>query len=293
MKACWANGLRSIVLLALLLGARYAHAQETPPSQSPTATIPEDQKPILATVVGIRVVRQRDNKVLAENPPGLTVEVGKPLNEDEVAASIRTLYLTGDYSFIRVVALPEGSGVRLDFDVRENLFINQVIIEGLKPPPSDSSAVAALQLSLGQTFNNSEVDDALNRLRDTLREEGLYKATVKSELRPHVDTHQMDVIVHVDPGPRVRLDKVTLLNNTEFTDAQLMKLFKLKTGSQLTLAKVQSGTGRLRKFFEKRGYLSARVSARRGDYSESANSLAMSLEVTQGPRVLVTVTGAK
>jgi len=293
MKACWANGLRSIVLLALILGARYAHAQETAPSQAPPATLPEDKKPPLATVVGIRVVRERDSKVLLENPPGLTVEVGKPLNEDEVAASIRTLYQTGDYSFIRVVAIPEAGGVRLEFNVRENLFINQVILEGLKPPPSDSSAVAAMQLSLGQTFNSNEIDDALNRLRDTLRDDGLYKATVKSELRPHADTHQMDVIVYVDSGPRVRLDKVELVNNTEFTDGQLLKLFKLKPGSQLTLAKVQSGTGRLRKFFEKRGYLSARVSARRGDYTETANTLAMSLEVTQGPRVAVTVTGAK
>ena len=41
----------------------------------------------------------------------------------------------------------------------------------------------------------------------------------------------MDVIVHVDPGPRVHLSKVELQNNTEYSDAELLKLFKLKPGA--------------------------------------------------------------
>jgi outer membrane protein assembly factor BamA len=56
---------------------------------------------------------------------------------------------------------------------------------------------------------------------------------------------------------------------------------------------VQRGTDRIRKFLAKKGHLSGRATVRRGDYDTAKNSLPLDLEVTEGPRVQVTVTGAK
>jgi outer membrane protein assembly factor BamA len=284
MKSCWANGLRWTVLLALLLGTWSVCAREGAKMQVDALAG--------KVLTHVRVVRE-DGKVLDDQPKGLAVEVGKPLTADQVAASIRMLYQTGDYAYISAVALPDGDGVSLEFKVKENLFINQVLIEGLKPPPSDASAIAAMQLSLGQTYRSSDITEALNRLKDALREEGLYEAKVKEEERANQDTHQLDVIVHVDPGPRARIDKIQLSNVSEYRDADLLKRFRLKPGTELTVARLQSGTSRIRKFFEKKGHLSARVSVRRGAYDQASNTLPLSLEVAEGPRVLVAVTGAK
>jgi len=99
--------------------------------------------------------------------------------------------------------------------------------------------------------------------------------------------------VKVDPGPRVRLGQVELQNNTEYSNAQLLKLFKLKAGSELTIARGQSAVGRIRKFLEKKGHLSERVSLRRGEYNAANNTLPLTLDVTAGPTVHVTVVGAK
>ena len=243
-------------------------------------------------VVAVRIVRE-DGKVLIANPGGLAVEIGKPMRRDQVAASLRTLYQTGDYADLRAEETREEGGARLDFVVRENLFINQVIIAGLKAPPSETSAVAAMQLSLGQTFRATDIEDAIGRLTDALREEGLYQAKATAERRPHPETHQVDIIVHVDSGPRVRLRDVELLNHTHYRDAELLRLFKLKPGSELTITRAQQGTERIRKFLEKRGHLSARVSVRRGEYDAQQNKLPLTLEVTEGPRVLVEVEGVK
>jgi outer membrane protein insertion porin family len=284
MNLRWANGLRVLVLLMLLLGGMLACAQ-TPPEEK--ATTPPAQ-----IVQDIRVVKE-DSSVLTTNPRGIAVKVGEPLNRDEVAASIRTLYQTGDYADLRAVVTPQGAGVRLDFVVRENIFINRVIIVGLKPPPSEASATGAMQLTLGQTYRARDLEDAVGRLKDTLRDEGLYQAQISVEQQPHLDTHQLDLIVHVDPGPRVRLSTVDLLNNTEYRGAELLKLFRLKPGKELTIARVQSATDRIRKFLEKKGHLSGRVSARRGEYSLTSNSIPLTLEVTAGPTVRITVQGAK
>ena len=284
MKCRWNNGLQAILLLSLILGGARLHAQ----------TIPEPQaaKPAQPNLSSVRVVTE-EGKVLQANLQNLASKAGEPLRPEQVAASIRTLYQTGNYADVRAVVYPEGDAARLDFVVRENLYFNQVLINGLTPPPTQASAVAAMQLSLGQTYHEQEVKDAVERLRDALREEGMYRAKLSVEERPFPETHQLDVIVNLDPGPRVRANKIDLINNTEYSNSELLARFKLKPGSPLTIAKVQSGTERIRKFLEKKGHLSGRVSVRRGELDAASNTIPLTLEVTEGPRVRVALVGAK
>lgn len=284
MNFRWANKLPGFVLLMLFWGGGSAYAQQAGEEKAAT--------PSGAVVRAIRVVKE-DGRVLKLNPSGIAVNVGEPLNRDEVAASIRTLYQTGDYADIRAVMTPVENGVRLDFVIRENLFINRVVIDGLKPPPTEATAVGAMQLSLGQTYHEADVDDGVSRLKVTLQAEGLYQAQVTVEKQAHPDTHQLDVIVQVDPGPRVHLGNIELLNNSQYRDGELLKLFQLKPGTEITVARVRSGTERIRKFLEKTGHLSARVSVRRGTYNEASNSLPLTLEVTAGPKDRLLVQGAK
>lgn len=243
-------------------------------------------------VVAVRIVKE-DGQVLSDSPTGISLEAGKTLEREKIAESLRTLYRTGDYADLRAVVTPVADGVRLDFVVRENLFFNQLRIDGLTAPPSEASAAASMQLTLGQTYRRAVVDEALERLRETLREEGLYKAEVSAETVPHAETQQMDTVVHVKPGRRVRVGNMQLTNGTEYRDAEILSRLKLKAGSEITSAKVQRGTDRIRKYLVKKGHLSARAAVRRGTYDAAKNTIPLELEVTEGPRVKVTVTGAK
>src|SRR5580698_5095063 len=194
MKLSWLNGMRGLVVLALLTGAAPTHAQ-TPQGTAVPNVATE------ATVVAVRIVKE-NGQVLSEAPSGIAVEAGKPIDRAKIAESLHTLYRTGTYADLRAVLTPVDGGMRLDFVVRENLFFNQVLIEGLVAPPSDASAAAAMQLRLSQTHRKAAVGEALVRLKETLREESLYEAEVSAEEVPHADKHEMDIVVHVKPGPR-------------------------------------------------------------------------------------------
>jgi len=285
MKSRWANGWRGIVVLALLMGAAPTHAQ-TAPDGSAVGIAKEEPK-----IVAIRIVKE-NGEVLSNASSGITVETGKPLDRAKVAESLRTLYRTGDYADLRAIVTPEADGARLDFVVRENLFFNQVRIEGLSAPPSEASAAAAMQIALGQTYRRTTVDEALERLRETLREEGLYQAEVSAETVPHPETHQMDIIVHAKSGPRARVGNIQLKNETEYRDAEILSRLRMKAGSDITSAKLQRGTDRIRKYLIKKGHLSGRAAVRRGDYNAAKNTIPLELDVTEGPRVQITVTGA-
>jgi outer membrane protein insertion porin family len=286
MKMGLRNQWRRIVALTLLVGAGQTHAQA--PQDTPPANSAVEQPRIAA----IRIVRE-DGQVLSEAPPGIPLETGKPLDRGKIAESLRALYRTGDYADLRAVLTTVPDGVRLDFVVKENLFFNQVRIEGLIAPPSDASAAAAMQLALGQTYRQTTVNEALVRLRETLRDEGLYRAEVSAETVPHAETHQMDVVVHIKPGPRARVGSIELKNQTGNRDEEILSRLKMKVGGQITSERLQRGTERIRKFLIKKGHLSGRVAVHRGDYDSAKNTVPIALEVTEGPRVQVEVTGAK
>ncbi len=290
MKWRWANGLRAIIAIALVGSGARAHGQTVPAAEDSAnakrVAIPE------GAVVAVRVVTE-DGRVLSDCPRGVTVEIGKPLTRADVATSLKALYRTGDYAYLSAVITAVPDGVSLDFVAKENLFFNQVTIEGLIAPPSNASAAAAMQINLGDIYRRGIVDEGLQRLRDVLRDNGLYEAEATAESVPHTETHQMDIVVHIKPGPRALIGEIQIANATEYGDTELLARTKLKVGATVTSERLQRGTERVRKYLVKKEHLSARAVIRRGEYDAAKNTLPLSLEVTEGPRIKVQVTGAK
>src|SRR6266849_1698139 len=281
----------SIVAAALLLGAAPAHGQSAG-NAAGAAAASQEESGSGENVVATRIVAE-DGRVLSEGPAGLPIQVGKGLDRAQVAESIRALYRSGEYADARAVSSPIAGGVRIDFIVREQLFFNQVIIRGLVSPPTEASAAAAVQLPLGEPYRADAVKEGLERLREVLREEGLYTAEVSAETVVHPENHQMDVIVEVKPGPRARVKEIQLENGTEYRDAEILARSKIKAGKEIRSARVQRGASRVRNFLVKKGHLNARAVVRRGEYDRQTNTVSLKLEVTEGPRVHIAVTGAK
>lgn len=230
--------------------------------------------------------------MLAENP-ALPVKIGDPLDSETLRESLRVLYRSGLYADLRAESslLPEG--LRLDFVVKQNYFINLVRIQGLQEPPAEGVALASLRLTPGEAFQPSNLDAALSRLRDTLREDGLYQAGIAAIPSPNPETLQMDILIQVEPGPRVRLGKVAIRNHTEFQDDQLADRSHLKPGLQVTSARLKKSADRIRNFLVKKNHLSARVAVHRGEYDSAANLLPLDLDVSAGPVVRVDIKGSR
>ena len=220
----------------------------------------------------------------------------KPGDSFDFAAerdSLRQLYLTGDYSDIHVTAEPEVDGLHVDFIVRRNYYNNVVRIEGLKEPPTEPAALAALRLNLGEPFRESSLRDAVARLQDALRAEGFYVAKVKWDLLPHGDTRQMDITFHIDTGPRARVGSFTFQNQTPYPESELLRRSGLKVKVELTSSRISHASQRLKKHLVNQGYLGAGVLITTGTYDAASNLVPLHYEVTAGPRVRIEVTGAR
>ncbi len=67
----------------------------------------------------------------------------------------------------------------------------------------------------------------------------------------------------------------------------------MKPGREITSSRLQGGSARIRKFLVKKGHLNARAVVHLGEYNANTNTVPLELEVTEGPRVQIAVTGAK
>ncbi len=243
-------------------------------------------------VVEVRVVTESGG-VLEQNPPKLTVQSGQLFSVDAESASLRELFRSGLYADLRAELTDVYGGVRLDFVVRQNFYINRVQIEGLREPPGESLALSALRLSVGEVFRESDMKDALDRLRQTLEDDGEYQAKVDYVTTPHPDTLQMDILVRVVAGPRARVGAITIQNQTQFTNAELRSQVRLKEGANVTVDRLNRVSDRTRKWLAGKDYLGARVTIHRGAYDPKTNRVPLDFTLYAGLEVRVVVAGAK
>jgi outer membrane protein insertion porin family len=242
-------------------------------------------------VAEIRIVDEKGNAVQTA-APSLPLQAGKPFDFVAERESLRELYSMGDFSDIRVAATAEAEGLRVDFIVRRNYYNNVIRVVGLKEPPTEPAALASVRLNLGEPFRESALREAIDRLRDTLREEGLYQAKVTWTLAPHEDTRQMDITVTVAPGTRARIGTITVKNQTRYSDQELLRRSKISSKTEVTAGRLSRYSQRLKKFLVEQGYLGASAVITPGTYDPKMNRVSLTYSVTAGPRVRVEVSGA-
>jgi len=242
-------------------------------------------------VTQIRVVDE-SGKSTGERIPPLPLAQGKPFDFAVERESLRKLYAMGDFSDIRVTTMNDGNGVAVDFIVQRNFYNNLIHIDGLKEPPTQAAALAALRLNLGEPFRESSLREATGRLEDALHSDGLYLAKVTYALQPHEDTRQMDVAINIDSGPRARVGNINISNQTPYPRQELIRRSKLSIKNEVTAARVTRAAQRVKEYLVGQGYLGAASVITPQMYDANSNRVPLVYSVTAGPRIRVELSGA-
>src|SRR5487761_943930 len=243
-------------------------------------------------IASVRVVDDKGTPIPEKLGP-LPLKAGDAFHIDAERASLRALNQTGLFSDVETRATSGADGLHVDFVVTRNYYNSVVRVYGLKDPPNEGTAVAALRMQLGEPFSISALNDGLKRLGQTLQDDGFYEAHWHYTLEKHADTREMDIRVNVTPGPRAKISSLGLNNQTPFAGEEMLERTKLKRGTTVTADTIDRGVERLRTYLVTSGYLGARVAVHRGNYDANTKTLPITLDVIAGPRVQLEVTGAK
>ncbi len=242
-------------------------------------------------ITRIRVVDET-GKSAEERIPPLPLVAGKPFDFAVERETLRKLYAMGDFSDIHVTTVNQADGVEVNFIVKNNYYNNVIHIYGLREPPNEAAALAALRLNLGEPFRESLLREAVGRLEDTLHSDGLYLAKVTYSLGPHEESRQMDVTINIDPGPRARVGNITLSNQTPYTNQQIIKRSKLSIKNEVTSARLSRAAERVKQYLVGQGYLGAASAITPQAYDPKSNRVPLAFSVTAGLRIRVEVSGA-
>ena len=291
---------------ALALGPRLAWPQNPPPVPIPenetveTQTHPAPELNGAAKYQGEVIHDIEFRGIIGTNATMLRslllVRPGEPLDRDSLRESIKVLYSTGRFSSLHVEASPaQPGGITLTFVATENYFNGDVNVDGLntKTSPKPHQLINASKLDLGELFSEDNVQQAIERMKKVMGDNGYYQPAITYELKPHEDSRQMNMVFRVLPGDLARVGTVKIEGDTGIAPEQILDITKLKQGSKVKSENLTRALERLRKYYQKNQHLEAQVSLTDRDYHPDTNTLDYTFEVEQGSKVLIVADGAK
>jgi outer membrane protein insertion porin family len=164
--------------------------------------------------------------------PLIGVKPGDRLTGTAVREGIATLYLKGTFKDIRVEAFPDTDGVRLVYVLEPITIVDSIVIRGNKAVPTNTiwNLLASIE---GEELREEKLFSLEADLLAHYQTEGFFDASVTFRTEPLKEPHR--VVLHADvmESTPTLISELTFSGNTVFTDKQLRRVMKNKTGSRL------------------------------------------------------------
>ncbi|HXE14728.1 MAG TPA: POTRA domain-containing protein [Bryobacteraceae bacterium] len=229
----------------------------------------------------------------------LPLKEGAIFHARDLAGAIQALFATGRYADISVEGAAFENGVRLTFITKPAYFIGRVEVNGVKQPPNSGQLVSATKLILGQPYHDTDRQRAIESLRNLLRRNGYYNPSINVHTVRDERHEVINIVFNVDAGDRATFEAPTIQGRPERDVAGIVKstkwkrFFGLLDWRQVTEARLQQGLDNIRRYYEKKDLLLARVNLRRLDYNSATNTVKPVIFINGGPRVVIRAEGAK
>ncbi|MEO7145832.1 MAG: POTRA domain-containing protein, partial [Bryobacteraceae bacterium] len=233
----------------------------------------------------------------------LPLRAGQPLHLAQVQAAIQRLFATGRYANVSVDATLENGEVVLRFLTAYNYFVGRVAVNGAPDPPNRGQLATATKLELGLPYAPSDLKLAIENLHAILQSNGLYKASIQPESNRDPSTEQINFDFGIDPGKRARFDGVLITGHPGRSANSIVRathwekfygLFGDRFGWQTVIqTRVATGLQNVRRYYEKKGRLLAKVTLEKLDYHADTNRVTATVHIDLGPRILIEAHGAK
>ena len=223
--------------------------------------------------------------------------MGDPVTPLKLREVLQRLYSTGEYRDISVNASLDNGQVSLRFQTTPSAFIGDVTVDGAKDPPNTGQLESAAKLQLGTEYNQGRLAEATNNLRELLKRNGFYNSTITSDVITDPDTQQVNIHFKIASGQRARFDDVVIVGTVRRSPNSIVRSTGWKgLGAHwrpFTESRLQSGIESIRKYYQTHDHLLAKVKLGKLDYHGESNRVTPTIEIEEGPKVLVAAVGTK
>jgi len=223
----------------------------------------------------------------------LPVAEGKPLDPEDLKASLRQLFATGLYDDIEVKGTREAGGVELAFVGQPRTFIGTVGVYGAVGATMNTQLSRASELNPGTRLTQDKLNRALEQMRLTLAENGYHKPAIDPTLTPHPADQLVDISYRVVSGPQARVGTVAVTGDAGISLEEFRHYARLRTGVHVDHDTTNRALDGVLKYYQRQGRLEADVKLESAQYDPATNVVNFHFSANRGPVVRVLVEGAK
>lgn len=217
------------------------------------------------------------------------IKVGDPLDPEQVASAIKTLYKMGVYKDIQVHSEAYRTGVNLIIQVVENPVLSNIEFLGMKAVKKDK-VDELISLRVGSFWSEFQKNSLSQKLGKEYRGKGFYN--VKITIFENVDeSNRVRVKVEVEEGKRVAIKSIVFEGNQNIESATLQKRMKTKVASLLRSGrfeqeKFETDLVNLATYYKQNGYVDVKI----GPWELtplSEKDLQLKISILEGERYLL------
>jgi outer membrane protein insertion porin family len=154
----------------------------------------------------------------------VSVREGDYFNEDQVKRDFRVLWSTGFFADLKMEDIPGTNGKILRITVEENPVVKAVVYKtGKKVKENDivSKLREKDQNILPYSYYSpARVQKVKKTISDLLSEKGLLAAKIETEVKK-TGKNEVEVLIRIDEGPKVRVGDVAFEGTTKLTESSL------------------------------------------------------------------------
>ncbi|MFZ5864038.1 MAG: outer membrane protein assembly factor BamA [Nitrospirota bacterium] len=214
------------------------------------------------------------------------LKIGRAYSAVAVRRAVDTLITLGDWTDIRVEADPRDDGVALTLSFVPRIRISAVAFQGHHQ--SAAALRTAAGLRPGDEATDAAIAAAAARLQDWY-DRSAYLVDIVPRMTTHSDQSRATVTFDIREHDRLRLREITFPGTPAFSTFRHLVALRTARGEYVSREHVERGMERLRRLYERHGYLSAAIGPL--EWTVTRRGLAVSLPIARGTRYRVDVAG--
>jgi outer membrane protein insertion porin family len=221
----------------------------------------------------------------------IEVKTGDPFSREAVRKGIAYLYLAGKFRDIRVEALPDAFGVRLEYTFIPIIIVERIVLRGNHSLPDRVIREAARGIE-GRELREDAFPDIRAEIQALYQAEGFYNVRVSFRHEPAPDPNRAVLFIYITEPGRTLIERIHFKGNTVFTEKELLKDMQNRPGRPLrTNVLLENDLEAIRKKYVEAGYPAAAP----GPVSMSFRDERAFLEIdgVEGPKVTVSFSGIR
>ncbi|HJZ99671.1 MAG TPA: POTRA domain-containing protein [Candidatus Solibacter sp.] len=216
---------------------------------------------------------------------------GEPLRSEDAAEAIDRLFATGAFEDISVDVQPTADGVDVRIVTEPVRFVSGYTINGgIAQPPNRGELTSSAQVQLGAAFHEADVSNGVDRIKELLRANGLYEASVTPEVQQDSPAEQVFITFNVKAGKRAKYEQPVIHGETGLSDAAILRATGWRVPlihwwRHVTDSHTRKGVQGVLGKYQKDDRLTTRVELESLDYDAKRRRVKPTLNIQPGPKI--------